>query len=228
MNKLLKSLLCAGLVLGLAGCGSSGETNKTEEPESNQPKELQIDKTGYFLSDDTSPYVLYGIQLTNPNEKYYVNFPSFTITSYDSEGNILASDEQMLSSIAPGDTVYFSGQADCNQQVPNKVEFKVSNTESDYVENPVADPLVALEVGNTNIMQDGYSSSITGVVKNTTDEEINSAWLSAIFYKGDNIVGGAFTTSSSISPGGEVPFDMFIYRLPSDYDNYKVYAYNWM
>lgn len=33
MNKLLKALLCAGLIFGLAGCGSSG--GETEEKKKN-------------------------------------------------------------------------------------------------------------------------------------------------------------------------------------------------
>ena len=76
-------------------------------------------------------------------------------------------------------------------------------------------------------MQDQFSSSVTGVVKNTMDEDIGGSWVSVIFYKEGAMIGGKFTFTEGISSGGEMPFDISIYQMPEGYDDYKVYAYNW-
>ena len=62
---------------------------KGQTDQNNEPKELVIEESGYYLSSDTSPYVMYGVKLTNPNENYYVKFPVISVTSYDDKGNIL-------------------------------------------------------------------------------------------------------------------------------------------
>lgn len=111
--------------------------------------------------------------------------------------------------------------------VPAKVEFKVANTKDDYVESPFADELIELEVSNTNFVPGDFSSRVTGVVKNTMEEDAGSAWVSVIFYKDGVMVGGDHSFSDGISAGGEMPFDIAVYDLPEEYDDYKVYAYNW-
>ena len=72
-----------------------------------------------------------------------------------------------------------------------------------------------------------YPSSVTGIVKNTMDEDIGGSWVSVIFYKEGAMIGGKFTFTEGISSGGEMPFDISIYQMPEGYDDYKVYAYNW-
>lgn len=225
MKKLLSSIFAITLFLGLSGCGSS--RGETEPEQNNDPQELVIEESGYHLSSDTSPYIMYSVKVTNPNEDYYVNSAAINVTAYDAEGNILASTPQSWGPIAPGESVYFAGQADCNQVAPANVEFEVTNTKDDYSENPDREALTELEVSNTNIMQDQFSSSVTGVVKNTMDEDIGGSWVSVIFYKEGAMIGGKFTFTEGISSGGEMPFDISIYQMPEGYDDYKVYAYNW-
>lgn len=232
MNKILKTVLCVGLVLGIVGCGSSaGDSqtakSETQTVESNEFKGLIIEESGYFLTNNTDPYILYSVKLTNQNEKYYVNFAKVNITAYDAEGKILASTDYMWGDIAPGESAYFAGQADYNGIVPAKVEFKVANIKDDYSENTKANLLTELEVSNTNIVHGDLSSSVTGVVKNTMEEDIGSAWVSVIFYKEGVMIGGEHSFSEAVSAGGEMPFDISIYHLPEGYDDYRVYAYTW-
>lgn len=226
MNKLLKLALCAGLAFGLVGCGSSG--GETEPEQNNEPQELVIEESGYYLSSDTSPYVMYGVKLTNPNENYYVKFPVISVTSYDAEGNILGTSEQTLFTIAPGETIEFASQADCNQIVPANVEFKVTNLEEDYVEGNCPKVTEGIEVVDGNVVQDGSGIGYraTGFVKNNRDEDLDNAMVSVLFYNGDTLVGGQMGFADNIPAGQQVPFDNFIYSVPA-YDSFKIVAMEW-
>ena len=226
MNKLLKALLCAGLIFGLVGCGSSG--GEAEPEENNEPQELVIEESGYYLSSDTNPYVMYGVKVTNPNEKYYVEFPVISVTSYDDEGNILGTSEQTLFTIAPGETIEFASQADCNQVTPANVEFKVTNLEEDYVEGDCPKVTEGIEVVDGNVVQDGSGIGYraTGFVKNNRDEDMDSARVSVLFYSGDTLVGGEMGFANNIPAGQQVPFDIFIYSVPA-YDSFKIVAMEW-
>lgn len=231
MNKLLKSLLCAGLVLGLAGCGSSGETGKTEEPTNSLKagtsarQDLEIEETGWYLSDDQYPYVNYAMTLTNPNSDYYVALPQISVTSYDAEGAVLGSTETYLQPLEPGQIITFAFQADCNQQTPDKVEFKVINTEKDYSKVESTYKTVELETSNVNITNDGYWYKITGMVKNNTEKDTyNTPMVSVLFYKEGKLVGGTGTIMEDMSAGSELAFDTIVSQVP-DYDEMKVVTY---
>ena len=228
MNKLLKLALCAGLAFGLVGCGSSGGEGEAEPEQNNEPQELVIEESGYYLSSDTSPYVMYGVKLTNPNENYYVKFPVISVTSYDAEGNILGTSEQTLFTIAPGETIEFASQADCNQIAPANVEFKVTNLEEDYIEGNCPKVTEGIEVVDGNVVQDGSGIGYraTGFVKNNRDEDLDNAMVSVLFYSGDTLVGGQMGFADNIPAGQQVPFDNFIYSVPA-YDSFKIVAMEW-
>lgn len=226
MKKILSSIVALTLFLGLSGCGSSGSEGQTEQ--NNEPKELVIEESGYYLSSDTSPYVMYGVKLTNPNEKYYVEFPVISVTSYDAEGNILGTSEQTLFTIAPGETIEFASQADCNQVAPANVEFKVTNLEEDYIEGDCPKVTEGIEVVDGNVVQNGSGIGYraTGFVKNNRDEDIDNAMVSVLFYSGETLVGGQMGFANNIPAGQQVPFDNFIYSVPT-YDSFKIVAMEW-
>ena len=226
MKKFLSSIFAITLFLGLSGCGSSGGEGQTDQ--NNEPKELVIEESGYYLSSDTSPYVTYGVKLTNPNENYYVKFPVISVTSYDDEGNILGTSEQTLFTIAPGETIEFASQADCNQVAPTNVEFKVTNLEEDYIEGDCPKVTEGIEVVDGNIVQDGSGIGYraTGFVKNNRDEDIDNAMVSVLFYSGETLVGGQMGFANNIPAGQQVPFDNFIYSVPT-YDSFKIVAMEW-
>lgn len=89
MKKIINALICAMMVLGLSGCGSSGnekESNVKENDKSTEKLPLEIVQSGYF--DTESPNVMYGVIIKNPNTEYTVDFPTITITMYKEDGSI--------------------------------------------------------------------------------------------------------------------------------------------
>lgn len=232
MNKLLKALLCAGLIFGLVGCGSSGgETEEKKEPEnsikanSEERQDLVIEESGYYLSSPDYPWVNYAVKVTNPNDEYYVAMPQLSVTSYDANGAVLGTSETILQPMEPGQTIIYSFQADCNQQQPANVEFKIINTSGDYSKVKNSQKAVELEASNLNITNDGYYYKLTGNVKNNSGKETTgTSMVFVVFYKEGKIVGGTGTYLSDMQVDAEMAFDITTQVVP-DYDEIKVYPY---
>lgn len=99
MKKVLCALMCLGLLCGCGSDDSSKETTKTSE----EKKELVFVDSG-FSQDDKLEFLHYGVLVKNPT-KQLVQYPVYSITLYDKDGKIIASEEQTLTGISAGDTV---------------------------------------------------------------------------------------------------------------------------
>ena len=216
------SLLCLGLLFGCS------ETSEPEEKQAeNERQDLEIVKSGYSLSSEDMPYIMYGIELKNPNTSYSVEFPNVKITAYDKDGNVLATSDQTFNTIAPGETIYWGSQADCAEQVPDKVTFEVTNLEEDYLETEDLSSSKDLEITQKNVNSDEFSTNFTGKVKNNGSEDISSVNISVILYKDDQIVFGTGGYVDNLAAGKELPFEVSEYSDIPEYDTYEVYALNW-
>lgn len=222
MKKIFMSLLCLGLLFGCS------ETSEPEEKQAeNERQDLEIVKSGYSLSSEDMPYIMYGIELKNPNTSYSVEFPNVKITAYDKDGNVLATSDQTFNTIAPGETIYWGSQADCAEQVPDKVTFEVTNLEEDYLETEDPSSSKDLEITQKNVNSDEFSTNFTGKVKNNGSEDISSVNISVILYKDDQIVFGTGGYVDNLAAGKELPFEVSEYSDIPEYDTYEVYALNW-
>lgn len=222
MKKIFMSLLCLGLLFGCS------ETSEPEEKQAkNERQDLEIVKSGYSLSSEDMPYIMYGIELKNPNTSYSVEFPNVKITAYGKDGNVLATSDQTFNTIAPGETIYWGSQADCAEQVPDKVTFEVTNLEEDYLETEDPSSSKDLEITQKNVNSDEFSTNFTGKVKNNGLEDISSVNISVILYKDDQIVFGTGGYVDNLAAGKELPFEVSEYSDIPEYDTYEVYALNW-
>lgn len=229
MKRFLSMFLCLGLVLGITGCGSSTggekESESSVKTNSEERQDLKIEETGWYLSDDTYPYVNYSMKITNPNKNYYVALPQISVTSYDADDNILGSTETYLRPLEPGQTINFAFQADCNQTAPDHVEFKVINTKKDYRKEKTTTKTIELEASNVNVVFDGYWYKITGMAKNTSEQDTKgNPAVCIIFYKEGKMVGGTGTYLEDMGAGTELAFDAMASQLP-DYDEIKTFIY---
>lgn len=201
--------------------------NLKKKQAENERQDLEIVKSGYSLSSEDMPYIMYGIELKNPNTSYSVEFPNVKITAYDKDGNVLATSDQTFNTIAPGETIYWGSQADCAEQVPDKVTFEVTNLEEDYLETEDPSSSKDLEITQKNVNSDEFSTNFTGKVKNNGSEDISSVNISVILYKDDQIVFGTGGYVDNLAAGKELPFEVSEYSDIPEYDTYEVYALNW-
>lgn len=151
--------------------------------------------------------------------------PQLSVTSYDANGAVLGTSETILQPMEPGQTIIYSFQADCNQQQPANVEFKIINTSGDYSKVKNSQKAVELEASNLNITNDGYYYKLTGNVKNNSGKETTgTSMVFVVFYKEGKIVGGTGTYLSDMQVDAEMAFDITTQVVP-DYDEIKVYPY---
>lgn len=239
MRKLVKGFLVSAvgvmLCAGLLGCSSaetesSSETDSSTEAsskstEASTPQDLVLIETGWSV--DESGYVHYGFGLENPNENYEAQFPVITITGRDADGKIVFSDDQTLSFLNAKGTCHFASQAG-NGNVPDTVEFTVSVSSYNWVENANQYPDI-YTVSNTNVVKGSYgTTSFTGEV--TVNKEWSDVTMIAVsvILRNDTgeIVYGDLTFVDNPVEGQTKPFEIPCYNLPS-YASYEIYAMPW-
>lgn len=222
MKKIFISLLCLGFLFGCS------ETSEPEEKQAeNERKDLEIVKSGYSLTDDDFPYMMYGIELYNPNTSYAVEYPTVKITAYDKDGNVLATSDQTFNTIAPGETIYWGAQADCAEQIPDKVTFEVTNLEEDYIKSKEQSASKDLEITQKNLKKNEYDTRFTGKVKNNGSKDFSQINISIILYKDGNIVFGSNGYVDNLAVDKELPFEVYHYGDIPEYDTYEIYAMDW-
>lgn len=173
----------------------------------NETKDVEapiILDAGWIMSNG---FVEYAFEIKNPNEDVGIEFPSIKMTARDESGAILASEEQVLFFIAPGDTLAFGGQMDCNDQTPSEIEF-VGQTPEDY--NLVTNieghfKSTDFDIFNASVQGD----KITGEITNNTDNSLSSGCITALFKDSEGkIVAGFSEFINSLNSGETTSFEI--------------------
>ena len=229
MKKFIVLLLSLTMLLAFTACGGSGgESESSDAGESGTVEEekavdVEITESGYSVGDDG--YLTYGVVFHNPSEKDAYEFHKVIITAYDENGDVLATEEQVMNKIQPGETQAFSSIVDCNGQTPDKVEFTPES--GDRIE-PSDDAIKSsdLEISGTNERVDEWDTAITGKVKNNSASDTDSVGVIVLFKNEGKIVGGNLTYIDNLNAGQEKAFEISGYDVP-EHDAYEVSAINW-
>lgn len=232
MRKHLTLLLACIMVIAFTACGSNGNEPATSDADESVAAEVEEEKavdvevveSGYSVDEDA--YMTYGFVIHNPSEKDAYEYPRVIITAYDSNGDVLATEEQIMNKIQPGETQAFSSIVDCNGEQPDKVEF---TAESGDKIKPSDEAIKSsdLEISGTNERNDEWGdTSVTGKVKNNTASDTESVGVIVLFRKEGKIVSGSLTYIDNLSAGQEKPFEISTYNVP-EHDAYEVSAIDW-
>lgn len=191
---------------------------------------LEIRESGYFLVKYTSQFFIqYAIVITNPNEDIAINHPEFRITARDSDNSILATEEGMLLSIGPGETLHYAFLGPSVDIEPSEVNFEIiPSTENNWVLPNTLEYSDCLPLELENLRQG--SSNITGEINNKNDIAFPNAIVTVIFKDEDGqLVGGDSTFVSSVSAKAKTPFEVTISYRSQDMmtPNYEVFVYPW-
>ena len=229
MKKIIVLLLSCILAFAFTSCsGDSSETETTDTGESSTVEEekavdVEVVDSGYSISEDA--FMTYGFVIHNPSEKDAYEFPKVIITAYDANGDVLATEEQVINSIQPGETQAFSSIVDCNGETPDKVDF---TAESGDKISPSDEAIRSsdLEISGTNERKDEWDTSITGKVKNTAESDTETVGIVVLFKKDGQIVSGGMTYIDNLNADQEKAFEISEYNVP-EHDTYEVSAVNW-
>lgn len=189
---------------------------------------LSLVETGW--SADLLGYIRYGFGLRNDSADAAVVLPTVTIVGRDDNGAVLFSQDQVLNSIYPGQTIYFGAPVG-NGAVPASVDFTIKKpTEFDILSN-VEDPPV-LNVSNTSAVNGRASGKkFTGEVELVGGKLPNfgmgGAALTVILRDAEgSLVFGDTAFVDGLQEGESIPFEINCPTVP-DYVTFEIHAQPW-
>ena len=218
------------LVFSLSACGGNTETNELSAAgengtvQENQREDVELVNSGYSIKDQD--YISYGFIIYNTSEDTAYEDPRVIVTAYDGNGNVLATGDQIMNKIQPGEKQAFSSILDFSGEKPERVDFDVESgepikpsdkaiTSSDFVIEEISERVT--EYGET---------IIAGTVKNNSSFDTKTIGVTVLFFKDGVIVDGVTTLVDYFSAGQEKEFHLATFYVP-EYDSYEVSAVNW-
>lgn len=198
------------------------------EPSSANENPLEIVDSGW--SAGSGGYINYAIALRNNSVDKQIDFPTFTITGRSADGSVVFSQDQVLSVIYPGQTVWWAAPAG-NGTAPGSVEFTVAEPDDHNVSTATGDASI-YSVSNLSVVESGFGlESFTGEVtlEREGDEQFGMGSVAIVVVLRDEsgkVVYGDQTFVDNPSLGGSKSFEVSCYD-PPDYASYEVYALAW-
>lgn len=189
---------------------------------------LEIVESGWSV--DSGGYVNYAFALRNNSADLTVEYPTVTITGRSADDSIIFSQDQVLSVIYPGQTIWWASPAG-NGTAPDSVEFAAAEPD-DYNVSVATGDASTYSISNLSVVDDGYGSeSFTGEVtlEHEGDEEFSMGSVAILVVMRDGagrVVYGGQTFVNNPSPGASRSFEVSCFDLP-DYASYEVYALAW-
>ncbi len=200
------------------------EPTPTREPTPTpeQFKPLEVKEFGYSVSHG---YLYYSICLHNPNESFFVEFPTFRVTARDANNVLLGTEEQVLFSIYPQQDVWHAFLGFEVEEAPATVDVEVlmpkdyNITKVSKIDQPTYIPLAAINYAKRG-------NKIVGEVQNDNDYDIKQAIVTIVYRDADGkLLGGDSTFIDSVPAHGTAPFEESVYTPFSDI--FEVYAGRW-
>ena len=225
MKKRILALCLVMALVGLciAGCSCSKSSSNTQQ-QVKQDENVRLVESGYEISE--GGYMNAGVVIENPSQDTAYEFPKIIATAFDANGAVLATETQVLNEIQPGERQAFHVFMSCNGQEPARIDFSVENG------NKVAPSSKVIKssdliISGTNERVDKYSSSLTGMVKNNSQNNAKGIAVTVLLRKEGKIVSAYTSFVDDLNAGQEKPFDISL-RSKAEHDSYEVVAIDWM
>ena len=215
------------LVKAEAAATSSSGGSSAEQAAAGKPVEfVSSNYSWYKRSGDSMCSLYYTLEIQNPNENYAVKNPAVQVTVRAEDGSIITTREDVLPSVAAGDTYIYGNTMTYEGNVPDELDMIISNGNSAYVPQDESGviPQNMLAVSNVSEIKNDQYIKYTGEITNNSTINLESAYAIVIFKKGDERIGGISTIIDSLSSGATRPFEIDMSRDILDYDSYEVYA----
>lgn len=231
MKKTIISLLLITILMGFTGCINNNKSNGDTKSISNNTKaetnkqELVIKNSGWSMRQtDLSTYLSYGLEITNPNEKYLASFPKIKIVGRDDSNKILFSYDETLDYIYPKETLYYGDTIPLDDERPAKIEFTVNVSNDGWENASFVNYPKNTDFSVSNVSEykdDDHTLRFTGEIENKSNIDIHSASIVVILKKEGNIVGGGYAYSDELNAKQNDTFEMYVSGYP-EYDSYEI------
>lgn len=203
--------------------------NSTNEPKLdpgvtvNSNEYINIKEVAYTVSGE---YLRCVVVLNNPSSDTVIENPKFRVTAYNKDGQIIGSDERVLSVIYPKQDFADQGTFMTISEEPYKIDVTMLKPEDDDItSSELMDHPNHKQMFGKNIAV--HSDKITGEIYNPNDYEIESAMITVVFRDSKGIiVSSRVGFVEQIPANGSVPFDISLFSNEID-SKVEVYAYIW-
>lgn len=220
---------------GIAEGSSSGSASQLADPSVDVGAEADVDENALEIVDsgwsvDEQGYVHYGVALRN-NAGTAIEFPGYVVTGRDEDGEVLFSEERVLSSVGAGETIWWGDLAGNAGHPPAEVEFAPS-TVADYQVMSSAEAPAAFEVESARPVEDSLGFlTFTGEVTCVRDEEAGAdgggVALALVLRDAEGaIVYGSAGFATRPAVGASSSYEIDASDAPA-YASYEVYAISW-
>lgn len=234
-RKLFSAFLCASL-LSVSGCSSSnavsttgGTTTKTEEKEADP--DLAIVSSGYYVTPPSeyseTAYVTFWAKVQNQSDSKSISFPTITCTATSDDGTVLGTEDQVGSSILPGDICMLVSLMDTGTTAPTNVQITAKKPE--YVSSSDGVKTSDFTIDGVSEQDQGYGmTKVTGTLTYAGDSELSMVAVTAIYKSGDTDVYATQTYLDNVQPNTATAFELspMTSDLPA-HDSIEVIAQNW-
>lgn len=207
----------------------AGEEADVDENENENENALEIVDSGWSV--DELGYVYYGVALRN-NADTAIEFPGYVVTGRDEAGEVIFSDEQVLSCVGAGETVWWGGLAGTGGHPPAEIEFTPSPVAVYQVMSSAESP-AAFEVESARPVEDSLGFlTFTGEVTCVRDEEADAdaggqvALVLVLRDADGKIVYGSSGFAPRPAVGESSSYEIDASGAPA-YASYEVYAIPW-
>ena len=182
--------------------------------------------SGYSMSKD-GDYIYWAAEFQNPegNSTAY-EYTKILITAYDETGAVLATDDQTMNRIQPGEKQVFGSLMSSNGKAPSKVEFMLE------IGNPItpSDSAIKssdLEVsGVTERNKDYGGVAYTGTLKNNSSSDAEQVCVTVALRQDGKLVYAENTFIDNLAAGQQKPFEINEYNVPA-HNSYEIIAFDW-
>ena len=231
-------LILAGLILGLVALlaprnGTKGSTTATTVGSAGvtattaEKQDVVLLNSSYSMSDDNN-YIYWVAEYQNPegNSTAY-ELTKILVTAYDANNSVLATEEQVMHSLQPGERQIFGTLLGSNGQVPARVDFSI---ESGYPKTPTEDALKTsdFQIEGVNERDGGLGEkTYTGTVKNNGSKDTSQVCVVVALKQDGKVVYAENTFVDNLPSGQQKPFELDIFGKVPAYNSFEIMAYDW-
>ncbi len=203
---------------------SSSDSDETKSEDNSQYKSVELVDSGYSILKG-SDYLTWVAIIKNPDGEAIYEFPVITITAYDKNGAVIATEDQTLGTIEPGETQAFSGSMDYKGATVGKVEITVNTGKrTNSAEKHIKSSDFSTE--GVNVRKGSISDkAFTGKIKNNSSVDCKSAHVTIIFKKDGKVIYGLTDYVENIEAGKDKAFE--IEGSVPAYDEFVINVIDW-
>lgn len=210
--------------------GAEADVDENENVDEGENEDvLEIVDSGWSV--DEQGYVYYGVALRN-NADTAIEFPGYVVTGRDETGDVIFSDEQVLSCVGAGETIWWGDLAGTGGHPPAEVEFAPSAV-ADYQVMTGAEVPAAFEVESARPIEDSLGTlTFVGEVTCVRDDESDAdaggqvALVLVLRDADGKIVYGTSGFAPRPDVGESSSYEIYASSAPA-YASYEVYAIPW-